>query len=164
MSYDDFEPRTPSQANVWIVGFRFGLIGFALLGFIYMILCCAVSIFAPRMLGIPSTETLAQSYLDAVIHGNLDAAAALANAGDRICKNLMQQSARRDIQLLKGAEVRNVQIEVQPGEGSSESVEFAIISFEYRLSPQTAWKTGKLHLTTDHDRNYLGTPRYACGF
>jgi hypothetical protein len=164
MSYDNVEPRVPSQTKAWITGLQFGLVGFVLLGFIYMILCCAVSIFAPRMLGTPSTESLAQSYLDAIIHGNIGAAAALAHAGDQICKNLMQQSVQRDIQLLNGAEVRNVQITVRPGEGSSKSVEFATISFEFRLSPQMAWKIGELHLTTDHDRNYLGTPRYACGF
>ncbi len=164
MSHNDLEPRTSSQTKVWIAGFKFGLAGFVLLGFIYMFLCCAVSVFAPHMLGIPSTDSLARSYLDAIVHGNVDAAAALANAGDQICKNLMQQSVQRDIQRLDGAELRNVQIEVQPGEGSSESVEFATISFEFRLSPQMAWEKGELYLTTDHDRNYLGTPRYACGF
>ena len=164
MAYDDFEARASPRSKVWLAGLQFGLLAFISLGFIYMILCCAISVFAPRMLGIPPTDTLARSYLDAVSHGNINAAVALANAGDQVCKNLMQQSAQRDIQLLNGAEVRNVQIAVQPGEGSSESVEFATISFEFRLSPQMAWESGKLHLTTDHDRNYLGTPRYACGF
>ena len=113
------------------------LAGLIVCPLIYGIVCCGFAVFAPTKMGFPPTETLARRYLDAVIAGDIEAAVALAGSNP-YCLTDMRKSATRHIAILRGTEVKNVQIDVQGGRGSDESLEFATIRFEYRISLRAA--------------------------
>lgn len=111
--------------------------------------CCIIMIFVP-IASFPSTEALATRYFHAVINDNLEAATVLAGP-DVPWQASMRESARRDIARFAGAEVRHVVIETAVSSGSDESLEFAVVEFEYREPGRFEWQPGRIHLETDHN-------------
>nr|NIN70179.1 hypothetical protein [Anaerolineae bacterium]NIO00353.1 hypothetical protein [Anaerolineae bacterium]NIQ83129.1 hypothetical protein [Anaerolineae bacterium] len=110
--------------------------------------CCIAMVFVP-IASFPSTEALATRYLHAVMNGNLEAATALAGPG-LSSRAWMREDARRDVARFAGADVRQVVIETAVSSGSDESLEFAVVEFEYREPDQLKWQPGRIHLGTDH--------------
>lgn len=106
----------------------------------------------------PSTHTIAQRYITAVTAGDLDAAAALADPGDKLCHERMRQAAERHIVLFEDAEIRELETRIGINTYSDESLEVATMTFEYRLSVDSVWQKGELMLWTDYF-----VRRYACG-
>lgn len=107
----------------------------------------------PGVLVFLSTQVIAERYLQAVISVDLDVA-------ERLGGVVTRQQAMEDIKIFGSAEVRNVQIDTWVSEGSSEELESAGISFEYRTSPSGEWVSGSTCLITSY--SWPGR-RYAIG-
>jgi hypothetical protein len=130
----------------------------------FVVLCsllgCTLFLFFGSTISFPPTETLAQRYLEAVINEDLEAAASLAGSGKGCGGGAsLRDDAWKDIAIYGGTEVRNVRIEVHFNTGSDESLEFAIVEFEYCRPGQSVWHRGEMRLMTDHKT--LGF-RYLC--
>jgi hypothetical protein len=124
-------------------------------------LCCSFVLFegAPSYLVFPSTRTIAKRYLEVVIAGDVKQVGRLAGS-DGECQVLMQELAQADMEKLKGAEVRNIEIDVNYSTGSTEELEFATIRFEYCTFSHPEWQAASMRLMTDY--KFPGR-RYACG-
>jgi hypothetical protein len=96
----------------------------------------------------PSNETMARRYLDAVQRQDLERAVELAGPG---CAALVRETAQADIATYGGAEVRDVDIQAQPGTGSDDKIRFVTLTFEYRRAGVTDWQAGRLRILTDYD-------------
>jgi hypothetical protein len=132
----------------------------ALLFAVLCVLCGVLTIPFWSCISFPSSETLARRYLKAVINEDLEAAAGLVGSGEGCgCGASLRDDAWKDIAIYGGTEVRNVRIEVHFNTGSDESLEFAIVEFEYCRPGQSVWHRGEMRLMTDHKT--LGF-RYLC--
>lgn len=107
----------------------------------------------------PPTETIAQNYLDAIIHKDVEAALRLGSS-DPLCQNNLTNTALRDIDQFGGVVVREISITVDGPSGSAEEIQWARIEFQYHEIGQTEWKHGKMVISTDHEVPGL---RYTCG-
>ena len=107
----------------------------------------------------PPTETIAQNYLDAIIHKDVKAVLRLGSSGP-LCQNNLKNTARRDIDQFGGAVVREISITVDGPSGSDEEIQWARIEFQYHEIGQTEWKHGKMVISTDHEVPGL---RHTCG-
>lgn len=92
---------------------------------------------------LPTSETLAQWYLGEVVN----------STENELNTPFLRCSAyyfNHDRNLYGGAETRNVQIEVVPGTGSSDTIRFLTLTFEYRLPGSAEWQAGMINtLSTD---------------
>lgn len=79
---------------------------------------------------------------------------------DESCRAAMQESFKKDSAILRGAEIRNVQIQVKGGGGSDNGLTIAFVQLDYRLPSQTEWQTAKFDMASD-SQNYF--TRYSCG-
>ncbi len=120
---------------------------------------CCIGTIAPSLLAQPPAEALVATYLHAVTTGDFEEAIAMAWL-DESCRANMQESFERDSASLRGAEIRNVQVQVKGGGGSDNSLTIAFVQLDYRLPHQTAWLTAEFDMVSD-TKNYL--TRYSCG-
>ena len=120
---------------------------------------CCIGTVAPFLLAQPSAETLVGRYLNAVTTGNLEEAMAMAQI-DESCRANMQESFVKDSVVLRGAEMRNVQIQVKGGGGSDNSLTIAFVQLDYRLPSQTEWRIAKFDMVSDSQNYFM---RYSCG-
>ncbi len=120
--------------------------------------CCLLTI-APSILAQPSAEALVVTYLHAVTTGDSQEAIAMAWI-DESCRANMQKSFEIDSANLRGAEMRNVQIQAKGSRGSDNSLTIVRVQLEYRLPSQTDWLTAEFDMASD-TQNYL--TRYSCG-
>jgi hypothetical protein len=123
------------------------------------VLCCGFVGCSLGLISYPSTGKLAKRYLNAVKNGDAQAAADLAGSKNG-CRQQMYLDARMDIAQFGGAEIRNVNIEVQHGTGSDNQIQFAKVEFEYRRPDRSEWDRGEMRLMTDSD---VPGFRYLCG-
>ena len=107
----------------------------------------------------PSTKTLGQRYLAAVINEDLSAATDLARSKEE-CRAALREAALEDINEFGGAEVRNVSIGLEYNDGSDNEIQFAMVEFEYLRPGNEAWQSVSMRLYTDHD---VPGFRYLCG-
>lgn len=120
---------------------------------------CYVGITAPFLLAQPSAEAMVATYLHAVSTGNLEEAMAMAQI-DESCRANMQESFEKDSVVLRGTEIRNVQIQVKGGGGSDNSLTITFVQLDYRLPSQAEWLTAEFDMASD-SQNYF--TRYSCG-
>ncbi len=132
------------------------ILWFALL---VIVLACGSFLYL-TFFSFPSTETIAQKYLDAIIHKDIGAVLRLAIPDDNLCQSNLMYIALRDIAKFGGAEVRGISVTVTGPEGSDEDIQWASIEFQYRETSQTEWENGKMVISTDHSAPGL---RYTCG-
>jgi hypothetical protein len=91
----------------------------------------------------PTSETLANGYLGEVTHGT-------ARELDTPFLQCTASYIQHDGAQYSGAEVRGVRVTVSQGTGSSDTVEFPSITFQYHLSNTSEWQNGSIDwLTTD---------------
>jgi len=130
--------------RVWLTSKRFwGILG----GLILIILCIGFLFFS--VVSYPSTKTLANRYVAAILDGNIEAALEVGDSsGD--CRLVLRESAQRDIEKFGNAEVRRMLIETKYNDGSDGSIEFALVKFDYRKFGQETWLKGEMYLITDH--------------
>jgi hypothetical protein len=89
----------------------------------------------PFLVSFPTSETLARWYLGEVITGTNEE---LQTPYLRCAAYYVQ----RDRALYGGSEVRNVLVSSSPGGGSSDTIEFVSIDFEYRRPGASDWQPG----------------------
>jgi hypothetical protein len=66
---------------------------------------------------------------------------------------------RKDFDYFGEAEITQVQVEVEPGSGSSDTIEFAMITIGFRRPGEQTEHRGRILLATDHAVFGL---RYVC--
>ncbi len=120
---------------------------------------CCIGTIAPFLLAQPSAEALVTTYLHAVITGNSKEALAMAQI-DESCRANMQESFVKDSVVLRGAEIRNVQIQVKGSGGSDNSLTIAFVQLAYRLPTQTEWRIAEFDMISDSQNYFM---RYSCG-
>ncbi len=79
---------------------------------------------------------------------------------DEYCRTNMQESFMKDRAVLRGAEIRNVEIRVTGGGGSDNLLTIAFVQLDYRLPTQAEWQTARFRMGSD-SQNIL--TRYSCG-
>jgi hypothetical protein len=126
---------------------------------VVIVAICCIGIIAPFLLAQPSAEALVTTYLHAVTTGDANEAMAMAWI-DESCRANMKESFERDSAGLRGAEIRNVQVQVKGGGGSDNSLTIAVVQLDYRLPPHTEWQTAEFDMASD-SQSYL--TRYSCG-
>ncbi len=124
---------------------------------ISFLLCCVGGAAALGLL--PPSQIIAQQYLDAVTRKDNQSAIDLANS-EPFCETAVKEDVKKDISQFGGAEIRNVSISVAGGTGSSDTVQFASIQFEYRKASSHAWERGEMRLMTDSNLTIF---RRLCG-
>jgi hypothetical protein len=114
---------------------------------------------APWFLVFPSTKTIANRYLGAVVDADLGAAKDLASHLDNCAVATIEQ-AQEDIAILGWAEIRSVAVELWASTGSTEEIEGARIALEYGSSTEEEWQPYMVDVMT-----YYKFPgrRGACG-
>jgi hypothetical protein len=106
---------------------------------------CAWMAHSIGALSYPPSDMLAQRYLDAVLRQDLEAIK--ASVGD--CPPLIAQ-ARTDMDRLNKTEVRNVKTLVEPNSGSSDTLEFVTLTFEFRKRGEPDWRAANLFFSSDY--------------
>lgn len=112
---------------------------------ITFIVYCTVIIFLWSILhfSLPTSETLVHWYLGEVTQGTT----AELDTPNLRCSPLYLE---RDRERYRGAEVRDVHVEETPGTGSSQTIRFLDVTFEYRLATTDDWQRGQIiWLSTD---------------
>jgi hypothetical protein len=116
---------------------------------------------------LPPTNWLARQYLSAVVRRDVSAASRLGVSQlylpvepVRTCWRGMEEKALREITQFGGVHLRNVQTETFLGTGSSDSYQYARISFDYQEPGETTWRPGQLWVASDKPPVGL---RYLCG-
>ncbi|MBK7201921.1 hypothetical protein [Candidatus Amarolinea dominans] len=122
------------------------------------LLCAALSATAFFSLSLPSSERLARQYVAYVARGDFESIRRLAGS-DSYCQEMILQQARKDFTQLSGAEIVKLTIEVVPTSGSSDTIEFARASIEFRRLGEQALRNGDIVLVTNHALFGL---RYVC--
>jgi hypothetical protein len=122
------------------------LIGYGLL--IILLLSCTFLCFS--VISFPSTKTIANRYLKAIISEDYEAAFALGRSRE-YCRDELHESILMDIEEFGGSEVRDVKIEVHGNTGSDDEMQFAEIQFAYRPPNQEEWQAAEIKLGTDHE-------------
>ena len=144
------------------IGVRSLLVIFAGLTGLFQCFCCLGCGTHPVVLDLitfPWTETLVEDYLEAVAAGDLDTAVDLGCPSES-CREQLRKVAERDIALLNGTEIRNIDVDIGVNMYSDESVVVAYVDFEYRLSDDPEWKEGKRTCWSDYSlfgKRYLST-------
>jgi hypothetical protein len=110
--------------------------------------CCAFLSFS--IISYPSTKTIANRYLQAIISEDFESALALGRSR-AYCQDELRDSISMDIEEFGGSEVRDVEIEVHGNTGSDDEMQFAEIQFAYRLPNQEEWHAAEINLATDHE-------------
>ena len=110
--------------------------------------CCAFLGFS--IVSYPSTKTIANDYLQAIINKDFEAAFRLGRSRES-CQDELRDSITMDIKEFGGSEVRDVKIEVYGNTGSDDERQFAEITFSYRYPDQQEWQAAEMQLATDHD-------------
>jgi hypothetical protein len=123
-----------------------------------VVVACGLFLYL-SFFSFPPTETIAQNYLDAIIHRDIEAVLKLGSS-DFLCQNNLKNTALGDIDQFGGAVVQKVSISVHGPSGSRDEIQWASIAFEYRASGQAEWKHGEMIISTDHEAPGL---RYTCG-
>lgn len=91
----------------------------------------------------PTSETLANWYLGEVVNGSTQEL-------DTDFLRCHPAFFIPDRNLYGGAETRKVQVEETPGTGSSDTLRFLTLTFEYRLPDSAEWQSGRIDtLMTD---------------
>src|SRR5215204_6112069 len=107
-------------------------------GFTLIVLsCCAFLSFS--IISYPSTKTIANRYLQAIISEDFESALALGRSR-KYCQDNLREGILRDIEKFGGSEVRDVGIDVHGNTGSDDEMQFADIRFAYRHPNQEEWK------------------------
>ncbi|MCX9077599.1 MAG: hypothetical protein OIN84_06440, partial [Candidatus Methanoperedens sp.] len=86
----------------------------------------------------PTSETLAHWYLGEVTTG---ANPELRTPFLRCDVAYVEQDRAR----FGGADVRHIRVEDTPGTGSSDTIRFLTVTFDYRLPGRTDWQTGTIN-------------------
>ncbi|MCP4359259.1 MAG: hypothetical protein GY796_14700 [Chloroflexi bacterium] len=132
-----------------------------LIGFIILLSvfgsCCLFVYFS--FVSYPSSKTIANRYLNAIINEDFGAAIDLAQY-NAYCQIALHRDAILDIEKYGGAEIQNVVIEMQHNTGSDDQLQFARVTFEYRHPDNPQLQQGEMLLVTDHD---VPGFRYLCG-
>lgn len=117
------------------------------------ILGCLLALFLHTIgsLSFLPSDTLARAYLDAVMRRDLEGAANLYRTHSPTILSTIQQ----EIETYGGAEIRSLTASVEPGTGSSETIEFVTLKFEYRSPGSTQWREGTITLMTDYEPLHL---------
>ena len=110
--------------------------------------CCALLYFS--IISYPSTKTIANDYLHAIISEDFEAAFELGRSRE-YCQDNLREGILRDIEKFGGSEVRDVEIDVHGNTGSDDEMQFADIQFAYRHPNQEEWKVAEMKLATDHE-------------
>ena len=110
--------------------------------------CCAFLSFS--IISYPSTKTIANRYLQAIIGEDFESALELGRSRE-YCQDELRDSISMDIEEFGGSEVRDVEIEVHGNTGSDDEMQFAKIEFAYRLPNQEEWHAAEIKLATDHE-------------
>jgi hypothetical protein len=122
------------------------------------LLCAALGAIAFFSLSLPSSEHLTRQYVAYVIRGDYESIRRLAG-NDPYCQKMILQQARKDFNQLFGAEIVKLTLEVVPTSGSSDTIEFARASIEFRRPDEQALRNGEIVLVTNHALFGL---RYVC--
>lgn len=131
---------------------RIYLIGIAgLIGLIVI----AVALVLVHYFALPTTDTLAHWYLDEVVKG-------ASTELDTQYLHCDDYYVSRDCASYRGAEIRNVIVAVSPCGGSSDTIEFALVHFEYRQSGDEIWQSGSLMPLLQSDFQPFGSRSLAC--
>jgi hypothetical protein len=102
---------------------------------------------------------LARAYLNAVVAHDVDAAGKLA--GDGYCREWIEMRARDDIAQYGNDEIRLLHSIVIPNPGSSDTIEYGRLDFEYRPKDgQGDWRRATIDVQTDYSPPGF---RYLCG-
>jgi hypothetical protein len=123
------------------------LIGISLI-LIILLPCC--TLLYESFISYPSTKTIANRYLKAIISEDFEAAFELGRSRED-CQDERRESILMDIEKFGGAEVRAVDIKWHGNTGSDNGLQFADITFDYRHPNQEEWKRAEMRLTTDHE-------------
>ena len=110
--------------------------------------CCAFLYFS--LISYPSTKTIANRYLQAIIGEDYETALELGRSRE-YCQDELRESILMDIEEFGGSEVRDVTIEVYGNTGSDDELQFAEIRFAYRHPNQEDWQAAEMNLATDHE-------------
>ncbi len=126
---------------------------------VIILVCCVSPLFL--FFSFPPTDWMTRIYFDGVIEGNLDKALIFSRDSYRfpICRKGMSEDALNDIKQFGGSEVRNVDIKVEEGGGSDETIQIGRVSFEYRKPGNVAWQKGYTRIITTYDFGF----RFTCG-
>jgi hypothetical protein len=103
--------------------------------------------FSPN--SYPSTRTIANRYLRAVINEDFEAALELGRSKE-YCQGKLRDSILMDIEKFGDSEIRDVEINVYGNRGSDDGLQFAEIRFMYRRPNQEEWQTAEMQLSTYH--------------
>jgi hypothetical protein len=123
------------------------LIGGSLI-LIIVLPCCALLYFS--FISYPSTKTIANRYLQAIISEDFEAALELGRSRE-YCQDELRASISMDIEEFGGTDIRDVTIEVHGNTGSDDELQFAEIRFAYPQPNREEWQTAEMKLGTDHD-------------
>jgi hypothetical protein len=98
----------------------------------------------------PSTKTIANRYLKAIVSEDFEAAFELGRSRE-YCQDKLRKSILMDIEKFGGAEVRDIKIEAHGNTGSDDELQFAEVRFFYRHPNQEEWQAAEMRLGTDHE-------------
>ncbi len=130
------------------------------LGIVLAIIAVSCGLFLYlSFFSFPTTDVIAQNYLDAIIHKDIEAVLRLGSS-DPLCQNNLKNTALSDIDQFGGIVVRKISVSIDGPSGSREEIQWARIEFEYQEIGQTEWKHGEMIISTDHEVPGL---RYTCG-
>jgi hypothetical protein len=115
---------------------------------IIIVPCCVLLYFS--FISYPSTKTIANRYLQAIVREDSESALELGRSRE-YCQDELRASISTDIEEFGGSELRDVTIEVHGNTGSDDELQFAEIRFAYRHPNQEEWQTAEMKLGTDHD-------------
>src|SRR5512132_3035676 len=91
--------------------------------------CC--SFLYLSFISYPSTKTIANRYLKAIISEDFEAAFELGRSRE-YCQDNLREGILKDIEKFGGSEIRDVEIEVHGNTGSDDEMQFADIRLAYR--------------------------------
>lgn len=118
------------------------VIAVLLVGSGYVIFAWAVG-----ALSWPPTDWLGRWYLDAVVKQDMSAIERIGGS----CWSDLELAAHGDMKLYSGSEIRQVQTNITPNKGSSDTIEFLSVDFEYRPAGQSGqWRKGSIDFTSNY--------------
>ena len=118
------------------------------LSLIILLPCCTFLYLS--FISYPSTKTIANRYLKAIISEDFEPAFELGRSRE-YCEYELRESILMDIEKFGGAEVRAVHIKWHGNTGSDNGLQFADITFDYRHPNQAEWQSAEMRLATDHE-------------
>ena len=118
------------------------------LSLVILLSCCTFLFLS--FISYPSTKTIANRYLKAIISEDFEAAFELGRSRE-YCQDNLRESILMDIEKFGGSEVRDIEIEVHGNTGSDDEMQFADIRFAYRHPNHKEWQVAEMKLATDHE-------------